>query len=144
MKRQMCRKSASILPLFYLKAGYKFSPYWRQTLISPEMAPEESTSKAHPVIHHLLPYVYLPRSGSLGRLSSVLSSFHTWTALVKMLYEPELQATTELLVMRFLPQHVQYTVSFFVTLSPLPMQGVWEVTGKTQGLVCGPCLLIFH
>lgn len=61
-----------------------------------------------------------------------------------MLYEPELQATTELLVMWFLPQHVQYTVSFFVTLLPLPMQGVWEVTGKTQGLVCGPCLLIFH
>ena len=47
MKRQKCRKAASILPVFHLKAVYKFYSYWRQTLISPEMAPEESTSKAH-------------------------------------------------------------------------------------------------
>lgn len=29
------------LPIFCLKAGYKFSFYWTQTLNSPGMAPEE-------------------------------------------------------------------------------------------------------
>ena len=49
MKRQRCRKSASILPLFYLKAGYKFSSYWRQTLISPERHQRNLQAKLTPL-----------------------------------------------------------------------------------------------
>ena len=70
MKRHQMQKSC-LCPPFYLKAGYKFSFYWRQTLISPEVVPEESASKAHSIISsHMFTFP------QFGRLCFVLSFLH--------------------------------------------------------------------
>lgn len=62
-----CRKS-SLYPLFCLKTGHKFCFYWRQTLISPQMAPEESTNNPYPLVSWQFAIL-----GCLKSLSSVLS-----------------------------------------------------------------------
>lgn len=60
--------------------------------------------------------------------------------------EDALRARVQATAVRCFPcgcllQHVHCAFCFSLIPSSLPMQGVWEVTGKHQGLACGQRLL---
>lgn len=69
-------QQSCLYPPFYLKAGHKFSLYWRQTLTSPEVAPEESASKPRSIISS-----HMFAAPQFGRLSFVLSFLHKLAVL---------------------------------------------------------------
>lgn len=74
MYKHESQEKLPALPHFCLKAGYKFSFYWRLNLISPK-TPEASADK--PYLISFLLCIYLPTVsivGSLKLLSFVLSS----------------------------------------------------------------------
>ena len=66
-------QALSAFPFFYIKAGYKSSFYWRQSLTSPETAPEESMNKPYSLgSSHTVTFPRFVAVGSLRQLSFVL------------------------------------------------------------------------